>query len=89
MTILIFLHIMQKNTVFAYDTEFNGNYISLKTDIRYLNFHKGAIINTNLSRCVIIGPSYLVPYIIGEGIPKSSLDMSFSINVWTGMDTLK
>jgi hypothetical protein len=78
-----------KNTVFAYDTEFNGNYISLKTDIRYLNFHKGAIINTNLSRCVIIGPSYLVPYIIGEGIPKSSLDMSFSINVWTGMDTLK
>lgn len=71
------------SNIFAFDSEFNGNYIPMATNIKYKNFYEKR--DPDLSTYSIAGPSYLIPYLVGDDIPKSSLDMSFSINVWTGM----
>lgn len=77
-----------KKGVFAFDTEFNGNAISVSLMNPTYVSKPEEVDEKNLSTYHFINTQFIVPYISGLGF-GGKVGGEFLIQVWTGVDTYK
>ena len=77
-----------EKSVFAFDTEFNGNAISVSLMNPTYVSKPEEVDEKNLSTYHFINTQFIVPYISGLGF-GGKVGGEFLIQVWTGVDTYK